>query len=89
MFANRIKEVRQRQHFSLTALAHVAGMPLAALSRLENGWTLPTLQTAERIALALGVDVGQLYDRPERLKSMPALANRLPPSERMMQGASR
>lgn len=54
-----LRQLRERQGLSLTALSERSGMTRAAISRLENGWNAnPTLDTLYRYAAALGAHVG-------------------------------
>lgn len=64
----RLKEIRQAQGMSLTALAEKSGVQIATLSRMENLKMTGTLESHMRIAQALGVDITHLYSniiRPE------------------------
>ena len=52
-----IKELemeRKSQHLSMRKLAEISGVMFANINNIEKGFTSPTLQTAEKIANALG-----------------------------------
>ena|ERR1700738_3390815 len=52
-FALRLKAIRVEASISVTALAERAGINRSALNKLEAGLSLPTLDTARRLAAAL------------------------------------
>lgn len=54
-----IKEVIKSRGYTVTSLAEKIGMTQVSLSRIING--NPTVETLEKIALALGVDVKDLF----------------------------
>ena len=45
---------RKSQHLSMRKLAEMSGVMFANINNIEKGFTSPTLQTAEKIANALG-----------------------------------
>ncbi len=56
-----IKKVREEKGITLSKLCELTGMSKGHLSRIENGETMPTILTIERIAVALKVDSKKLY----------------------------
>jgi DNA-binding Xre family transcriptional regulator len=56
----RIRELRSKRSLSITDLAQMASMKRPNLSRLEHGKHVPSLNTLDRIAEALGVPVADL-----------------------------
>ncbi len=58
---NRIKRLRASAQMTQEQLAAKAGIGQGYISKLEAGQHSPNALTIERIALALGVDVPQLY----------------------------
>ncbi len=56
----RIKTLRQEKGMTSTLLAQRSGMKRPNLSRLESGKHVPSLETLERVAEALGVPVVRL-----------------------------
>jgi DNA-binding XRE family transcriptional regulator len=63
--AVRLREIRERIGLSLTDVSERSGLTRAAISRLENGWTLnPTLETLFRYVQALGVSLRLVVDEP-------------------------
>lgn len=55
-----IKEIRLRRGFTQLDLAYQAGITPQTVSRLENGWQAPNLDTCQRIAHALGVPLSDI-----------------------------
>jgi transcriptional regulator with XRE-family HTH domain len=49
---------------TLDALAQKTGIDQAKLSRIENGWKLPSDSERYRIARALGVAENEIWPRP-------------------------
>lgn len=58
--SNRIRDARRERRMTQQALAAATGLPQSHISRLEGGKHSPSRKTLERIADALGVDVGVL-----------------------------
>ncbi len=58
--ATRIRREREARGWSLGELARRTGMQVPNLSRLESGKHMPSLETLERVAEALGVRVADL-----------------------------
>jgi transcriptional regulator with XRE-family HTH domain len=58
--AKVLRALRERDGRSQEALAHDAGLTVAAMARVERGQTNPTWTTVSRIASALGVSLSQL-----------------------------
>ncbi len=56
-----LKQAREEKNITLQRLAELTGMSKGHLSRIENGETMPTILTIERIAVALRVDSKKLY----------------------------
>lgn len=56
----RIRELRDAREWTQLRLAVEAGITPTSLSRIENGHDTPRLDTAKKIADALGVKVDDL-----------------------------
>lgn len=56
-----LKKIREEKNISLQRLSEITGMSKGHLSRIENGETMPTILTIERISIALKVDSKELY----------------------------
>ena len=56
-----IRQKREEKGYTIDQLAKLAGMSKGHLSRIERGQTRPTIDTLVIIALALKVEVSELY----------------------------
>lgn len=56
-----IRKIREEKNISIRRLSTMTGMSQGHLSRIENGETMPTVLSIERIAIALKVDSKELY----------------------------
>ena len=59
-FGARLNQFRQRAGLSITQLANRIGVDYMQISRYEKGQTLPSLETAVRLATALQVPLDDL-----------------------------
>jgi transcriptional regulator with XRE-family HTH domain len=57
---HRIRELRLQRGLTQAALCERAVISLDSVTRIEGGTRVPTIDTLERIANALGVSVGDL-----------------------------
>lgn len=57
---HRLRAVRLHRHLTLAELSRKAGVSKSMLSRIERDDSAPTITTLEKIASALGVDLGHL-----------------------------
>jgi len=60
--AINLRRLRQEKGLSQEAFAHEAGIHRTYISDLERGARNPTITVVDKIALSLGVRVGQLLD---------------------------
>jgi transcriptional regulator with XRE-family HTH domain len=58
--STHIRQIRSARGMTMTALAIASAIPMAALSRIEQGARCSQV-TAEKIAKALGIDVQELF----------------------------
>lgn len=61
-FGLRVKHLREQAGLSQDALAHAADLHRVYLSGIERGKRLPSIKTVEKLAKALGVHPGELFD---------------------------
>ena len=59
-FGVRVTQLRERRKLSITQLAGLLGVDYMQVSRYEKGQSLPSLDTAVRLARALEVSLDQL-----------------------------
>jgi transcriptional regulator with XRE-family HTH domain len=57
----KIREVRQKKGLSQGDIERVTGLLRCYTSRVENGHTVPSLETIEKFALALDIPVYELF----------------------------
>lgn len=60
-----LTSIRKSKGLSQTELAETVGIKQATVSRIEKGVNNPSLDVAEKIAEALGVNVVELFGLPE------------------------
>jgi transcriptional regulator with XRE-family HTH domain len=65
LVARNIRRLRVLRKASQDVLAADAGIDRAYVSRLESGQENPTILILERLALALGAEVGEFFKKPE------------------------
>lgn len=61
-FADRLKELRKERRLTQAALALLADMPKATVCNLEQGRNVPTWESVQRLADALGVSCDAFRD---------------------------
>ena len=61
VIGKRIRELRQMKKLSQGDIEETTGMLRCYISRVENGHTVPSLETLERFASGLGVPLYQLF----------------------------
>lgn len=61
----KIAALRDERGLSVRALGEVAGVTGGFVSQVENGHVTPSVASLLRIATALGVQVGDFFERPE------------------------
>lgn len=58
---NRIRDIREDLGWTQEDLADRAGLPRQHLSDIERGVMRPRIDTAQKIAVALGVTVDEIF----------------------------
>jgi transcriptional regulator with XRE-family HTH domain len=66
--ASNLRTMRTRAKLSQKALADSVGVSYPRISEIENGRGNPTLETLEKIAAVLGVQVAELFKAPKPLQ---------------------
>jgi transcriptional regulator with XRE-family HTH domain len=68
----KLRELREQKNLSQGDIEERSGLLRAYLSRVENGHTVPTIETLEKLAKALEIPVYQLFyegkEPPQNLK---------------------
>ena len=60
-FGARVRSLRLGRGMSQEEVAHLAGLHVTYLSGIERGKRNPSLKNIRRVAVALGVGVGELF----------------------------
>ena len=60
-FGGHLRSLRQARGLSQEEVAHRAGLHVTYLSGIERGVRNPTLKNIRRLAVALGVGVGEMF----------------------------
>jgi transcriptional regulator with XRE-family HTH domain len=66
----RLRRMRDRQGYSLRALAERCGLSINAISQIERGENSPTVATLQRLANALGVQITDFFQEEARQKTV-------------------
>jgi len=66
----RLRFLRESKGLSQGAIEEKTGLMRCYLSRIENGHTVPSLETLEKIAIALEVPLYQIF-RPTENEALP------------------
>jgi transcriptional regulator with XRE-family HTH domain len=72
----RIRKVREKKGLSQGDIERVTGLLRCYTSRVENGHTVPSLETLERFATALDIPLYQLFYQGEEVPPTPNLSPR-------------
>jgi transcriptional regulator with XRE-family HTH domain len=67
-----VRRLREAQQLSLRTLAERTGFSASFLSQVENSQASPSIASMERIAMALGVTLGEFFQRTE-LSQLPVV----------------
>lgn len=59
-FSTQLKELRKERGLSQDELANAVGVHKSHISRYERGLAVPSLEVAQKIAMALGVSLNEL-----------------------------
>jgi transcriptional regulator with XRE-family HTH domain len=60
----RIKEILKAKKMTAVSLAKDVNMAQPSMSNIVNGKVMPSIETLEKIAIALDVPFGELFDQP-------------------------
>lgn len=61
----RIKDVLKEKRVTAVSLAGMIGITQPNMSNIVNGKSTPSLETLEKIANALEVDIPELFEKPK------------------------
>ena len=81
LIGNRLRELREEKKFSQGDIEKRTGLLRCYVSRVENGHTVPAIETLEKMARALEIPMYQLFydgDEPPKLPTIATLNSRRP-----------
>jgi transcriptional regulator with XRE-family HTH domain len=81
VIGHRLRKLREEKHLSQGDIEKRTGLLRCYISRVENGHTVPSLETLERLASALDVPLYQLFFEGDDPPPMPNLSSRQSPEE--------
>lgn len=74
IIGDRLRAMREDKHFSQGDIEKKTGLLRCYISRVENGHTIPAIETLEKMARALEVPMYQLFydgEEPPKLPNLP------------------
>jgi transcriptional regulator with XRE-family HTH domain len=76
LIADRLRALREQKHLSQGDIEKRTGLFRCYISRVENGHTVPAIETLEKYARALEVPLYQLFYNGEEPPQIPTLLKR-------------
>ena len=73
IIGDRLRALREEKHFSQGDIEKRTGLLRCYISRVENGHTVPAIETLEKMARALEVPLYQLFYEGEEPPQVPNL----------------
>jgi len=87
VIGTRLRKLREDKDFSQGDIEKRTGLLRCYISRVENGHTVPSLETLERLASALELPLYQLFYEGDELPPLPNLSKRKSTEELLLDGA--
>jgi transcriptional regulator with XRE-family HTH domain len=78
IIADRLRSLREQKHLSQGDIEKRTGLLRCYISRVENGHTVPAIETLEKMARAMEVPLYHLFydgEEPPKLSNLPKLKN--------------
>lgn len=76
VIGTRLRKLREERHLSQGHIEKRTGLLRCYISRIENGHTVPSLETLERLATALEVPLYQMFYDGDGPPPLPNLSRR-------------
>src|SRR5580658_4168420 len=76
IIGDRLRALREEKKFSQGDIEKRTGLLRCYISRVENGHTIPSIETLEKLARALEIPLYQLFYDGEEPPALPNLSNR-------------
>ena len=77
VISTRLRQLREEKNLSQGDIENRTGLLRCYISRVENGHTVPSLGTLEKLAAALEIPLFQLFYDGEEPPTLPHLGERL------------
>jgi transcriptional regulator with XRE-family HTH domain len=77
VIGDRLKTLREAKHFSQGEIEKRTGLLRCYISRVENGHTVPAIETLEKLARALEIPMYELFYDGEEPPKVPNLPKRM------------
>ncbi|MGA8142706.1 MAG: helix-turn-helix domain-containing protein [Candidatus Acidiferrales bacterium] len=74
MIGNRLRAIREEKNLSQGDIEQRTGLLRCYISRVENGHTVPAIETLEKLARALDIPLYQLFYDGEKPPALPNLS---------------
>jgi len=87
VIGTRLRKLREDKDFSQGDVEKRTGLLRCYISRVENGHTVPSLETLERLASALEIPLYQLFYEGDEPPPLPNLSKRRSTEELILDGA--
>ena len=74
IIGDRLRAMREEKHFSQGDIEKKTGLLRCYISRVENGHTVPAIETLEKLARAMEIPMYQLFydgEEPPKLPNLP------------------
>lgn len=88
IIGTRLRKLREEKDFSQGDIEKRTGLLRCYISRVENGHTVPSLETLERLASALEIPLYQLFYEGDQPPLLPNLSKRRSTEELILDGAN-
>src|SRR5438046_8022098 len=76
LIADRLRALREEKHLSQGDIEKRTGLLRCYISRVENGHTVPAIETLEKMARAMEIPMYQLFYDGEKPPELPNLPKR-------------
>ena len=76
IIGERLRQIREQKNLSQGDIERKTGLLRCYVSRVENGHTVPAIETLEKFARAMEVPLYQLFYDGEKPPELPALPKR-------------
>ena len=88
IIGTRLRKLREERRLSQGDIEKRTGLLRCYISRVENGHTVPSLETLERLASALEIPLYQLFYEGDDAPPLPNLSKRETAEELVQDGVS-